>query len=147
MRPDQRTLYMTDSSPTYSVSSSATGSGVATFWLSHYVCAYGLDEHTMPINRRVFGRMREYIAEGMHVDDKGRAWTADGEGMVIRSPAGKVVSAVNRQYLFADTEADANPMANFALADDKLIILPTTRLYVVQLAEEVSLRSDSAIVN
>ena len=91
----------------------------------------------MPINRHVFGQMREYIAKGMYIDDNGYVWTALGEAIVIRSRAGKVVVAVNRHYFLADTEADANSIANSNLAGDKLIILPTTRLIVVQLAEEV----------
>jgi hypothetical protein len=55
----------------YSASSSATGGSAVTSWLGLYIFAYGLYEHTMPVERRIFGLLRKYIADGIHADDTG----------------------------------------------------------------------------
>ncbi|KAF7189572.1 Gluconolactonase [Pseudocercospora fuligena] len=146
--PDQRTLYVTDSSPTYFAAdpSAAVGAGSES-WLGPYIYRFDLDEDMYPVNRRPFGLVREYIADGMHVDDAGRVWTAEGEGIVIRKAKnGKVLGVVNRQYFLADKSEDAIPIANFALAGDKLVIGAVTRLYTVQLAKTI-VSKDSSIVN
>jgi hypothetical protein len=91
--------------------------------------------------------MREYIAEGVHVDDKGRAWTADSEGIVIRSLAGKVVGAVNRQYLLADTEADANSYNKLCFGRRQVDHIADNEVVCCAACREGSLCRNSVIVN
>jgi len=45
----------------------------------------------LPCNWTLFGQAREGIADGIHVDDAGRVWMAEGEGIVVRNTAGKVI--------------------------------------------------------
>jgi gluconolactonase len=100
----------------------------------------------MPVNRRVFGMARQGIADGIHVDDAGNVYTGEGEGVVVRNPAGKTIGVFNSQFFQADKHADALAMANFALAGDTLVFLSTTRLWTVKLAKTV-VSQDSSIVN
>lgn len=146
--PDQRTLYVTDSSPTYYAAEPNENTlGGASSWLGPYIYHYDLDEDMYPSKRRVFGLVRKGIADGIHVDDAGRVWTAEGEGIVIRSPKnGKVLGLVNGQYFLANNSMAAAPIANFALAGDQLIIAAQAKLYAVRLAKELVSR-DSIIVN
>jgi len=69
--PDQCMIYMTNSSQMYSASSSATGGNAVTSWLGPNFYACDLYEHTMPADRRIFGLLRKYNANGIHADDTG----------------------------------------------------------------------------
>jgi gluconolactonase len=89
---------------------------------------------------------RQGIADGIHVDDAGNVYTGEWEGVVVRNPAGKTIGVFNSQFFQADKQADALPMANFALAGDTLVFLSTTRLWTVKLAKTV-VSEDSPIVN
>ena len=100
----------------------------------------------LPVNRRTFGMARQGIADGIHVDDAGRVYTIEEEGVVVRNAAGKTIGVFNSQYFQADKSADALSVANCALAGDTLVFLSTTRLWTVKLAQTVVSR-DSAIVN
>ena len=73
-------------------------------------------------------------------------YTGEWEGVVVRNAAGKTIGVVNSQYFQADKQADALAQANFALAGDTLVVLSTTRLWTVKLAQTVVAR-DSPIVN
>ena len=100
----------------------------------------------MPVNRRVFGMARQGIADGIHVDDAGRVYTAEYEGVVVRNPAGKTIGVFNSQYFDADKEAGGLPTANFALAGDVFVYLAGTRLWTIKLGQTVISRN-SPIVN
>ena len=100
----------------------------------------------MPRNRRVFGMARQGIADGIQIDDKGRVWTGEFEGAVVRNTAGKTIGIINSQFFQEDKTVSGLPIANFALAGDTIIFLATRRLYTIKLAQ--SLKSNtSAIVN
>ena len=53
------------------------------------VYRYDLDDDMWPVNKRIFAVARMQAPDGIRVDDMGRVWTAEGEGVVVRSPAGK----------------------------------------------------------
>ena len=82
----------------------------------------------------------------MHVDDAGRVYTGEFEGVVVRNSAGKTIGVFNSQYFQADKTVDALPIANFALAGDTLVFLSTTRLWTIKLGQPV-VTQNSAIVN
>lgn len=100
----------------------------------------------LPVNRRIFGMARQGIADGIHIDDAGRVYTGEYEGVVVRNTAGKTIGVFNSQYFQADKGVEKLPIANFALAGDTLVFLSTTRLWTVKLAQPVVNR-DSPIVN
>ena len=138
--PDMKTLYVTDSSATQALGASETS------WLGPYIYAFDLNDSMLPVNRRLFGFVREGIADGLHIDDAGNVWTGEYEGVVVRNPSGKVIGIFNAQYFQQSKEASALPIANFALAGDTLVFLSTTRLWTVKLAKTV-VSADSSIVN
>ncbi|KAF2486396.1 hypothetical protein BDY17DRAFT_321195 [Neohortaea acidophila] len=138
--PDMKTLYVPDSSSVYE--SFPTGVGVNS-WLGPFIYAYKLDEDMLPSSRTMFGQVRLGIADGIHVDDSGRVWTGESEGVVCRNSLGKVIGVLNGEYFLANTSAEATPIANFALAGDTIVVLAGTRLWTVQ-AEEVLVSSNSS---
>ncbi|KAL9085965.1 MAG: hypothetical protein Q9165_007327 [Trypethelium subeluteriae] len=144
--PDQSTLYVTDTDATSDNTSPLSVGTAAASWLGPYIYAWDLDENMFPVNKRLFGMVRFGIADGLHVDDAGRVWTAEGEGIVVRNPQGKVLGLFNGQYFEADKRGDAVPIANFALAGDTLVILSTTRLWTVKLGQAV-VSNTSAVVD
>ncbi|KAF2233701.1 hypothetical protein EV356DRAFT_559773 [Viridothelium virens] len=144
--PDQSMLYVTDTDAVSDTTSPLSVGTAAASWLGPYIYAWDLDKNMFPVNKRLFGMVRFGIADGLHVDDAGRVWTAEGEGVVVRNPQGKVLGMFNGQYFQADKRGDAVPIANFALAGDTLVILSTTRLWTVKLGQAV-VSSTSAVVN
>ena len=99
-----------------------------------------------PVDRKLFGMVRQGIADGRHIDDAGRVWTGEWDGVVMRSPDGKIIGIFNSQFFQADKEADGLPVANFALAGDLLVFQSTTRLWTVKLGQTV-VAKNSSIVN
>lgn len=138
--PDMKTLYVTDNNAT------TTYGAAADSWLGPFIYAYNLDEDCMPTYRRQFGLVRQGIADGLHVDDEGRVWTGEYEGIVVRNKHGKVLGVFNSEFFMADKQADAVHMANFALAGDTLVVQAVTKLWTVKLAKTVVARN-SSIVN
>jgi len=147
--PDMRTLYVTDNTGTFEQSypfDAALGPA-ATNWLGPYIYKYDLDEEMMPVNRRVFGLVREGIADGLHVDDDGNVWTGESEGVVVRNPKGKVIGVFNAAYFQGSRAKQTGvPIANFALAGDTLVIGGVSALWTVKLGKTV-VRAGSSIVN
>jgi gluconolactonase len=126
--PDQRTLYVTDSLGIAAGGVAGGNAGYApTAGPNTYV--YDLDEDMLPINRRVFALARSGYPDGIHVDDYGCVWTAEGEGIVVRNPQGTIL-ALFPQEVFGVHEGQ---IANFALANDTLVVAAMDRLYVVRL--------------
>ncbi|KAK4494173.1 hypothetical protein PRZ48_014471 [Zasmidium cellare] len=141
--PDMKTLYIPDSSSIYGTL--ATGPATDS-WLGPFIYAYKLDEDMLPSSRTMFGQVRQGLADGIHVDDKGRVWTAESEGVVCRNSKGKVIGVVNSQYFEANKTAEALPIANFALAGNTLVVLANTRLWTIK-TEEILVGRNSTIVN
>ena len=96
---------------------------------------FTLDEDCFPINKRLVATVRSY-ADGLHIDDYGRIWTGEYDGITVRSPNGKVLGVFNAEVLGGGGKLP--PIANFALAGDKLVILALDRLYVLQLGQNVT---------
>ena len=101
------------------------------------IYAYDLDDAALPVNRRVFGLVRTGYADGIHVDDAGRVWTAEGEGVVVRGARGKVLGVFNAAAFGIDAKAGVQ-IANFALAGETLFVAAFDRLYAVEMAEVVA---------
>jgi gluconolactonase len=68
-----------------------------------------------PVNRRMIGLARSGVLDGIHIDDAGRIWTAEYEGVVVRSARGKVLGLFNSQAFGINATIH---VANFALAGD-----------------------------
>lgn len=96
---------------------------------------YDLDDEMWPINKRIFGVSRMQAPDGIRIDDKGRVWTADGEGVVVRSIDGKVIGVFNSQYFTRDPVNTA--IVQFELAGNILVILGQNKLWTIKLAETV----------
>ncbi|KAI7151213.1 hypothetical protein D0869_14229 [Hortaea werneckii] len=147
--PDMRSLYVTDSTPTFVTQTPYNPSvgPAAENWLGPYIYKYDLKEEMFPVNRRVFGLVREGIADGIHVDDDGNVWTAESEGIVVRNPKGRVIGLFNAAYFQGEAAAASGiPIANFALAGDTLVVLGVSSLWTVKLGKTV-VKADSVIVD
>jgi gluconolactonase len=125
-------LYVTDTLPIVPGADSAeTDSG------SNAVFVFDLWEdcegELWPVNKRLFGIARTGLPDGIKVDDKGRVWTGEGEGIVVRGESGRVLGLFNTETLQVKGSSDA--IANFALANDTLIIEANENLWRVSLGE------------
>ncbi|KAN0110818.1 calcium-dependent phosphotriesterase [Hyaloscypha variabilis] len=135
---EQNKLFVTDSTPidsgTESLPAGAGNSG------SNAIYAFDLVNDTngipWPVNKRLFGISRTGIPDGIKVDDQGRVWTGEGEGIVVRDSSGKVLGLFNAETLLVDRGA-GGPLANFALAGDRLVIEGNERLWILKLGETV----------
>jgi gluconolactonase len=121
-------LYVTDTPVSYL---EGAGPGKTTGSAAIYV--FDLNEDLVPINKRLFGFSRARAPDGMKVDVLGRVWTAEGEGVVVRNSTGKVLGVFNSEVL-AD---DAPTVSNFALVNNRLIILAETSIWSVTLGQLV----------
>ncbi|QDS77666.1 hypothetical protein FKW77_003165 [Venturia effusa] len=129
--PDQRYLYVTD----FTGDRWSALLGVAAQVGSPAVYRYDLDAEMRPTNRQFFGYPRRGGADGIHVDDQGRVWTAEGDGVVVRRADGKILGVFNA-LVFGNP--GLIPIANFALAGDVLVILGGYRIFTVQLGQIVN---------
>jgi gluconolactonase len=134
--PDQKTLYVTDSLSTGAGGAAEGNQGYAPT-AGPNIYAFELNNDGFPINKRLFGLARSGYPDGIHVDDAGRVWTAEGEGIVVRSPAGKILGVFNAAA-FGVEASDGMQIANFALAGDTLFVAAFDSLYAVKLAEVVA---------
>jgi gluconolactonase len=82
----------------------------------------------------MFGLTRNGISDGIHIDDAGRVWTAETEGVVVRNVRGKVIGLFNNQAITGNASL---VIENFALAGDTLVILDMQTIWTVKLAETV----------
>lgn len=135
--PDQKTLYITDSLST-GAGGSGTGDQSYAPTAGPNIYAYDLNEAALPVNRRLFGLARTGYPDGIHVDDAGRVWTAEGEGIVVRGASGRVLGVFNAAA-FGIVASSGRQIANFALAGDTLFVGAFDSLYSVQLAQAVAL--------
>lgn len=128
---DQKTMYITD----FGGDERARAFGFPARMGIPGVYTYDLDDHMMPVNRRVFSVARMQAPDGVRVDDNDRVWTAEGEGVVVRNAVGKAIGIFNAQYFTSDPVNFA--IVQFALAGDKLVILGMDKLWVIEMAERV----------
>jgi gluconolactonase len=134
---EQNKLFVTDSTPIDSgTGSSPAGAGAGSNAI--YVFDLVEDENGVPwpVNKRLFGISRTGIPDGIKVDYQGRVWTGEGEGVVVRDSSGRVLGLFNAETLLVDRGA-GGPLANFALAGDKLVIEGNERLWILKLGEVV----------
>lgn len=71
----------------------------------------------------------------MHLDDDGRVWTGEADGIVVRSASsGKVLGMVNALAIqgIATVDSGKLPLANFTLAGDQLIVLAYDKIFRVK---------------
>ena len=98
---------------------------------------YDLDSDCMPRNRILFGFPRSGSADGTKVDDQGRVWTAEFEGVVVRNKEGKVIGVFNKEYFLGSVTPETE-IANFILAGDQLVILALEQIWIVPLSQVVT---------
>jgi gluconolactonase len=60
------------------------------------------------------------ISDGIHVDNAGRVWTAETEGVVVKNARGKVIGLFNNQAITGNATF---VMEKFALALDTVVVL------------------------
>ncbi|KAL2839388.1 hypothetical protein BJY01DRAFT_250485 [Aspergillus pseudoustus] len=125
---DATKLYVSDTPVPY-----IRGEGIGTSG-SPAIYVYDLTEDLMPKNKRLFSFSRSRIPDGIKVDKTGRVWTAEGEGIVVRDTLGKVLGVFNDKVLLNSREGD---ISNFALFDDRLVILAEERIWAVHLGQRV----------
>lgn len=118
--PDLRTLYAADS-----------GDSAASVASSQAIYKFDLNEEMIPVNQRLFAVPRFFL-DAFHVDDAGRVWSAEGDGLVVRNSAGRTIGVFNK--LFFGREVS---FGNLVLAGDVLVVLAVDRVWTVQLAQQV----------
>lgn len=126
---NQTKLYVTDSSATNSFATLKGGAGGTG---SPAIYVFDLDDDAFPVNKRMIGISRTGIPDGIHIDDAGRIWTGEYEGVVVRNPDGKVIGLFNSEATVAPPGAH---LQNFALAGDTLVLLDIQRLWTLKMAE------------
>ena len=129
---DGKTLYVTNFG-----GQQITGRGDIANFSSPAVYKYDIDSEGFPINKRVFSYTRQGGADGIHVDDAGRVWTGEGEGIVVRNPSGKVIGVFNNEFFNPERPLEL-PMANCGIAGDEVVVLGTNYLWRVKLARTVA---------
>lgn len=95
---------------------------------------YDLTEDLAPVNKRLFSFSRSGIPDGIKMDKIGRVWSAEGEGVVVRDPRGKTLGVFNDKILLNSHESQ---IANFALYEDRLIMLAEECIWSIRLGQRV----------
>lgn len=123
-------LYVTD----FAAQAFGAPAGAAD-WGNPATWVFDLDEKMFPTNGRLFAFARSAAADGIHLDDAGRVWTAEGDGIWVRDESGKVLGVINGAPLLASPKLP--PIANFALAGDTLVVLAQTQIWKLKLGQQV----------
>jgi len=100
-------------------------------WASNAIYVYDIDDYGFLGNKSMFGLTRNGISDGIHVDNSGRIWAAETEGVVVRERS--LGCLIIRRFLGMQKFV----MENFALAGDMLVILDIQTVWTVKLAEIV----------
>ncbi|KAH8646787.1 hypothetical protein BX600DRAFT_155797 [Xylariales sp. PMI_506] len=100
---------------------------------------FDIDEDARLSNKRLFGIAQRGIADGVHLDDSGRVWTGEADGVVVRNPTGTVLGMFNALAIqgIQTVDSDQAPLANFALAGDRVIILAYDKIFSVRLSHSI----------
>ena len=133
--PSGKYLYVTDVAITALTGPGSNSSG------STAIYRFDLDEDCKPVNKHLIAIPRSGDADGLHIDDFGRVWTAELNGIVVRNSQGRELGVFNAEQLVDEVSA---PILNFALAGDKLVILGGDSVSVIQLAQNVTRPAGSA---
>jgi gluconolactonase len=107
----------------------------ATSDTSSEIYKFDLDDSLRPTNQRLFVVPRFFL-DGLQIDDKGRVWSVEGDGIVARSEDGRILGVVNRSF-FGRQEKGALQWANLGLCGDVLVVLAVDRIWTVKLVESV----------
>ena len=118
---NESTLYVTDTLP------GELGIGIA------FVYAYDLNQDGLPMNRRIFSVSSVGIPDGIKIDKAGRVWIAEGDGINVRDPAGKLLGVILGRDL-----CQSGVISNFALMNDTVIILAQEKVWRLKLAISVT---------
>lgn len=94
---------------------------------------YDLDQDMWPTNKRIFGVARMQAPDGIRIDDQGRVWTAEGEGIVVRAKDGRILGLFNAHYFTRDPVKVA--IVQFELVEDMVVILGQNKLWIVKVQE------------
>ncbi|KAM3538654.1 hypothetical protein ARSEF1564_008440 [Beauveria bassiana] len=129
---DQKTLWVTD----FGGEERSRVWGLPAQVGSPAIYRFDLDNDMWPVNKRIFGASRMQAPDGIRVDDEGRVWTGEGEGVVVRNPHGKVIGIFNSQFFTRDPVNVA--IVQFCLAGDTLVILGENKLWTVKLTETIA---------
>ncbi|OAP57935.1 hypothetical protein AYL99_08673 [Fonsecaea erecta] len=129
---DFKHLYVTDTSATVSVGGGAQWNVSG----SPAIYRYDLTADGLVTNKSLFGITREGVSDGIKVDDKGRVWTAEYEGIVVRNAVGKVIGIFNKEVILRSKNPPAE-MTNFALGGNTLYILANDHILTVNFTETV----------
>ena len=133
--PSGKYLYVTDVALTALTGPGSNSSG------STAIYRFDLDEDCKPVNKHLIAIPRSGVADGIHIDDFGRVWTAEYNGVVVRNSQGRELGVFNGEQLVDEASAR---ILNFALAGDKLVILGGDSVSVIQLAQNVTRPGGSA---
>lgn len=130
-------LYVSDGpdsavfSKPYNITSSTTPSA------GLYIFNLAGEDGCTPQNKRFLGIARQGFANGIKIDDSGRIWTFEYEGIVVRSPTGKVLGLINVYAILGRESPDVAPGASFALVRDEVYLLGFYGVWRVGLGEVV----------
>jgi gluconolactonase len=128
---EQTKLYVTDTTPIYpGVDSAANDTG------SNGIFVYDINPDGWPVNKRLFALSRRGFPDGIKVDDAGRVWTGEGEGLVVRDENGVVLGLFNTETLQPDRGV-SSPLENFAIAGQTLVIEANQNLWTLELAADI----------
>jgi len=127
---NQSKLYVTDTPPaTYGATLGLGGSA------SSAIYVFDLDEQAFPSNKRLFGLAERGVPDGIHIDDEGRVWTGESDGIVVRNTDGKIIGLFNSLTLLGENQT--MPLQNFALPGDTLVILALEKIWTLKLTREI----------
>lgn len=87
--PSGRCLYVTDTDAPQNRGNAIAGGGAQSSG-SSAIFRFDLDEDCIPYNKKLIDLVRSY-ADGLHIDDYGRIWTAEYDGIVVRKRRGKIL--------------------------------------------------------
>ena len=136
-------LYITNTPPVLvpgaAFTVTSTGQALYQGSESSAIYVYDITDDGFPVNRRLFGLAERGIPDGIHLDDSGRVWTGEADGIVVRAPTGKVLGMFNALAMqgVATVDSGATPLANFALAGDRLVVLAYDKIFGVQLSHQI----------
>ncbi|KAK3648581.1 hypothetical protein LTR56_007407 [Elasticomyces elasticus] len=123
-------LYVTDTPDPLTTGVNGTASSA--------IYVFDLDVDAQPSNRKLFGFAERGISDGIHIDDAGRVWTGEADGIFVRSPQGRILGFVNAQAILSEEEmVQGYMLENFALAGNKLVVFAVDKIWVVELAKSV----------
>ena len=120
---NQTQLFVTDTPPP---AYGANGTASAAIYV------FDLDDQAFPSNKHLFGIAERGIPDGLHLDDTGRVWTGEADGIVVRNKLGKVICFFNSIALLGANQT--LPLQNFALAGDTLVFLAVDWIWTLRLA-------------